>query len=71
MSELLGARAYEALFEGNGDSVMTRLKVAETKIDNHEKAMDFWRGVSTKLLIAALTSFIGQLAQILYLVLKH
>jgi hypothetical protein len=71
MSELLGARAYEALFEGNGDSVMTRLKLAERTIEQHEKTMEFWRGVSTKLLVASLASFLGSLAHILFQVLKH
>ena len=43
-----GAKAYAAIFEGNGDSLMTRMKVAETRLDDHDRTRREWRSIATK-----------------------
>jgi hypothetical protein len=66
MTESLGVRAYQAIFEGNGESLMTRMKVAETRIDGHDKAQEFWRSIAMKLLIASFAALLAAAGQILY-----
>ena len=65
-----GAKAYAAIFEGNGDSLMTRMKVAETRLVDNDRTRREWRSISTKMLIGGLLSCLGALAQILYHVMS-
>lgn len=59
MSESLGVKAYQAIYEGNGESIMTRVKVLETKVD-------LWHNLSVKLLIGGVLAFLSTIAQLLY-----
>ena len=70
MSEALGVKAYQAIFEGNGESLMVRMKGAEKDITVLQKQTEKWESIAVKLVIACGTTFLASIAQIAYHLLK-